>query len=225
MSLDTGILGIGNKDLCFQVVDIITSSMTNPEIDALLPFSGAVVRLGNDAYFRGEGVPLTPVLLYYMDFYGADDTLCELNYDFHYKKYCMINGNPFIIYLCPEDNGLYSFVKFNDKDGTHKCVKKVRYLDELQEIIFQIYGKELPIRLNEVFHAKTYEPLIPIMAKDITDALEVTSYLSHSQIYQLLSERAPVFDNDVRAVIRYGIAQSLFRLEPSVYGVLIVKVN
>lgn len=221
--IDTGILGVGNKNICFQILNKVTSTKTLPDIDVMFALSDNVVRLSEETYIGAKQIPLTEILFYYMDFYKSSECLPGLVSEYHYVKYCSINGNPIMICLCPDDKGNLFFVEQSDEDYSYKTTERIDYLDDLQEVVAQKYHKELPLRLNAINHAILYEPYIPTLASKIVESLKDLKYMSLTQVEQLLNESCLMYENDVNAVIRYGISHGMFRYKPNIYGYLISK--
>lgn len=221
--IDTGILGVGNKNICFQVLNKIESTKMLPDIDVRFALSDNIVRLADISYVRAEHIPISEILLYYMDFYRSNECLPGLDSDYHYVKYCSINGSPISICLSPDQKGNLFYVELNDAEYTYKFISKIDYLDELQEVVAHKYHKELPLRLNAINHAMLYEPYIPSSASKIVESLEIVNYMSFPQIEQLLNESCLMYENDVNAVIKYGVSHGMFKFEPNLYGYLILK--
>ncbi len=223
IKIDTGILGVGIKDVCFQVYDIVNSEDGKPIVYGRYALTYNVDRMYDGVYQSAEHVPLSQVLLLYMDFQISYNQLPGFDANYHYVKYGIIGEMPVEIKLCPMNDNTFAFVIMNEADGSCIIKKRISGLDELQDLVVEHYGKELPVRLDAINHARLYEPFIPEMAKDIAEALNTYKCLSYNQVLQLLNTKAWMFDNDVRTVVNYGLFNGLFKLEPNMFGCLITK--
>lgn len=224
IKIDTGIVGVGVKDICFQVLGISNASSECPPVDIRFALACNITKGYDDIYMRAEHVCLTPIMLFYMDFFVSEEILAGLDaVACHYVKYCTLDGNPIMIRLCLEDGGVFSYIVENP-DGTYKKANTISFLDELQAMVCEIYKREFPVRLDAINHARIYEDNIPMMAETVATALQKQAYMSLPQVQQLLQQITCVFENDVRVVVRYGISTGLFKYEPSLYGALLTKV-
>lgn len=216
------IIGYGNQDILFRVYDVKPSQVTKPEVWGKVAQAYNVDRMFEDIYMHANHVWLTDILLFYLGF-ELSDSLPGLNANCHYVKYGEINGVPVMIQLVPEDNA-FSLVRMKEKDGLFEIIRRIEYLDDLQDAVRNYYKAELPVDLEKMNHACLVEPSVPELSNFIAANLEQYGCLYLGQVKNMLKVEKNLLDYDAETVIKYGLAHGIFKLQVNMYGLILEKV-
>lgn len=214
-------IGYGIKDILFRVYDLIQKQGTKPEVWGKVALAYNVDRMTEDIYMLATHVKLTDVLLFYLGFERSDPlpgfkTLC------HYVQYGEENGKPVMIQLVPE-NEAFSLVRMKDEDGSFEIISRIEYLDELQDAVREYFNAELPIDLDKINHAYLLEALVPEFSNFIADKLEQHGCIYSGEVKNILIFEKNLLDYDVEAVLKYGLAHGIFKLQANMYGLVFEK--
>lgn len=216
-----GFIGYGIQDILFRVYDLIPSQGAKPEVWGKVAQAYNVDKMVGDIYMLATHVKLTDILLFYLGF-ELSGPLLGIKMNCHYVKYGDVNGKPVMIQLVPE-NEAFSLVRMKDEDGSFEIISRIEYLDELQDAVREYFNAELPIDLDKINHAYLLEALVPVFSNFIADKLEQHGCIYSGEVKNILIFEKNLLDYDVEAVLKYGLAHGIFKLQANMYGLVFEK--
>lgn len=217
------IIGHGIKDILFRVYDVKPVPESKPEVWGKFALAYNVDRMVEDIYYYAKKIKLSDILLFYLGFelsvpqYGINAEHC-------FVKYEVVDGSPIMIEIVPENDGSFSHIVLNEEKGQYEKECRIEFFDELQDLVRHYYKTEFHIELEKMNHACLREPLIPELAKYVTDKLEGETPLFLGDIKSLLVKEKDLLDYDADVVLKYGLAHGHYKLKTNMYGLILEKV-
>ena len=214
-------IGYGIQDILFRVFDLTPSQGAKPEVWGKVAQAYNVDRMGEDIYMLATQVKLTDILLFYLGF-ELSGPLPGIKANCHYVKYGEVNGIPVMIQLVPENEAFY-LVRMKEEDGLFEIISKIEFLDELQDAVREFFKAELTIDLEKINHAYLLEALVPELSNFVGAKLDQHGSIYSGEVKNMLKIEKQLLDYDVDAVLKYGLAHGIFKLQANMYGLVFEK--
>lgn len=214
-------IGYGIQDILFRVYDLIPSQGAKPEVWGKVAQAYNVDKMVEDIYMLATHVKLTDILLFYLGF-ELSGPLPGIKEVCHYVRYGEVNGKPVMIQLVPENDAFY-LVRMKEDDGSFEIICRIEFLDELQDAVREFFKAELPVDLEQINHAYLREASVPDLCNFISDKLEQHGSIYSGEAKNMLKVEKQLLDYDVDAVLKYGLAHGIFKLQANMYGLVFEK--
>lgn len=215
-------IGHGIEDILFRVYDVNNVPGSKAEVLGKYALAYNIDRMVEDVYYYANHVVLNDILFFYLGF-ELSAPHSGINEEFSFVKYEVVDGLPMMIELAQENDGSFSHIILNEEKGRYEKERRIEFLDELQDLAREYYKTEFPIDLEKMNHAYLREPLIPELAKYVTEKLEDGTCTFFGYIKSLLIKEKGLLDYDADTVLKYGLAHGLYKLRTNMYGLIIEK--
>ena len=219
------------SQICLEVKNVVSDDNSIPVYKSIV-YRYALMDNDNITYDTQDfvlkllGIKLTPFILESIGFCTSTDTLPGIDISSHFVLY----SNSFDLFdaiVLVEVDGAYRLAELKkDNSFTYQLIgKNLRFIHELQDMIFALRHKHLRLKLEEVNHNFLMEQYIEDHLSTLISCLKTIGIVRLDQLLKCLNSADNYYTmHDLRLLVNYGYRKNIFR-QPYIADNAFVELN
>ena len=206
------------SQICLEIKNVVSDDSSIPVYKSVV-YRYALMDNDNITYdtqdfvLKLHGIKLTPFILESIGFCTSTDTLSGIDIPSHFVLY----SNSFDLFdaiVLVEVDGAYRLAELKkDNSFTYQLIgKNLRFIHELQDMIFALRHKHLGLKLKDVNHYFLMEQYIENHFSTLVSYLRSIGVVQLDKLLQCLNSVGNYYTMyDLRLLVNYGYRKNIFQ--------------
>lgn len=207
------------SQICLEIKNVVSDDNSIPVYKSIV-YRYALMDNDNITYdtqdfvLKLHGIKLSQFILESIGFCTSTDTLPGIDVPSHLVLYSnSFNLSDAIVLV--EVDGAYRLAELKmDNSFTYQLIgKNLRFIHELQDMIFALHHKHLGLKLKDVNHYFLMEQYIEVHLSTLVSYLRSLGVIQLDKLLQRLNSAGNFYTmNDLRLLVNYGYRKNIFQL-------------